>query len=152
MASDPPTAMVPTPSRRETLHAVAATAAVVSAGCVGFGPGASDDPDIGLENRDDEEHTVVLDVEPAGGNATESAHEETTLAPDERVAYAGLLPYYDARSTYRVVVTTNGQRAAEQTVRVDGPESEVGDLLVAITGAGTARIDFGPDVSVDAGG
>lgn len=144
--------MVPALSRREALHAVATTAAVMSAGCVGVGPGASDDPDIGIENRDAEEHTVVVDVEPAGGNVTESAHKGTTLASDERVAYAGLLPYYDAQSTYRVIVTTNGQQAAEQTVRVDGPESEVGDLLVTITGADTARIDFGPDVSVDPDG
>lgn len=144
--------MVPAHSRRETLHAVAATAAAVNAGCIGFDSGASDDPDIGIENRDDEEHTVVLDVEPAGGNAAESAHRETTLGPDERVAYAGLLPYYDAQSTYRVIVTTNGRQAAEQTVRVDGPESEVGDLLGIITGAGTARIEFGPNVSVEADG
>ena len=144
--------MVPTLSRREALHTVTVTAAVMSAGCIGVGPGASDDPDIGIENRDDETHTVVLDVAPAGGNATEFAHEETTLASDERVTYADLLPYYDAQSTYRVTVTLDGQRAAEQTVRVDGPESEVGDLLVVVTGAHTARLDFGPGVSVDAGG
>lgn len=143
--------MVSALSRRAVLHAVAATVAVTSAGCVTFGLGASDDPDIGIENGDDEEHAVILDVEPAGGNAAESAHRETTLAPAERVTYAGLLPYYDAQSTYRVTVTADGQQAAEQTVRVDGSESSVGDLLVTVTGAGTARIDFGPHVSVEAG-
>ena len=144
--------MVPMLSRRKTLRVVATTVVVTSAGCSGFGPGASDDPDVGVKNRDGEEHTVVLDVEPAGGNATESTHEETTLTPDERVAYADLLPYYDAQSTYRVIVTTDGQQAAEQTVRVDGPESEVGDVLVIVTGASTASIDSGPDVSVETGG
>ena len=138
------------PSRRETLQMVAATAAVMGAGCVGFGPGESDDPDVGIENRDDEEHTVVLDVVPTGGNAVESAHRETTLAPGERVVYPAVLPYYDARSSYRVTVATDGQQAVVRTVRVDGPESDVGDLLAIVTGAGTARIELDPDVSVDA--
>lgn len=144
--------MVPTYSRREALHTVAATATVVTAGCVGIGSDAGDDPDIGLENRDDEEHALILDVEPSGGNATHSAHKETMLVPGERVSYAGLLPYYDGQSTYLVSATVDGQQAAERTVRVDGPESEVGDLLVTVIGANTARIEFGPDTSVEADG
>lgn len=138
------------PSRREPLQMVAATTAVMGAGCVGFGPGESDDPDVGIENRDDEEHTVVLDVVPTGGNAADSAHKQTTLAPGERVVYPAVLPYYDARSSYRVTVTTDGQEAVVRTVRVDGPESDAGDLLAIVPGAGTVRIAFGPDVSADA--
>lgn len=144
--------MVPGLSRREALHAVAVTVAVTSAGCIGFGLGENDDPDLGIENQDDEDHFVRVSVETAGGEGGESAYRKTTikstLPPDERVSHADVLEYHDPQSTYRVTVMTDGKQAAEQTVRVDGPESSVGDLLVTITGTGKARIDFGPDVSV----
>ncbi|MEF8868320.1 MAG: hypothetical protein V5A60_05180 [Haloarculaceae archaeon] len=139
-------------SRRRTLRVLAAAATVGTAGCVGFGPGASDDPDVGVVNRDDARHEVGLSVDPAGGNAVEEARKEVTLDPDERATFRALLPYYDARSTYRVGVAVDGEEAAERTVRVDGPEEEVGDLRVVVTGPGSASIEFGPEVDVDADG